>query len=161
MCLQCTRPHTSTFTNAHTLCHTFVLFYVLSFCSHWAHAGKIKHCSTIWVWTEAEMAEERHSEVPAWDEWRLQFRFLSLAFISVIHILKVMWCKTSYLLVFSTLISLLPLMPMFSFPASMMSSHAFSSSCLSLSFSHLSPYWLLYFSLFHPLCLPLPRSFLL
>lgn len=155
-CLHCTRPHTSVLLQMRTLSVTLLCCFMCSAFVHTEHMqARSKHCGMIWVWTEAEMAEERYSEVPVWDGWQLlQFRFLSLAFISVIHILKVMWCK-----VFNTLIFFL-LIPMFSFPASMMSSHAFPSSCLSLSFSHLSPDWLLCFSLFHLLCLPPPSLFL-
>lgn len=57
--LHCTHPHITMLLQI----HTFLLFYVLSCCSHWAQAGKIKLCCTHWVWTEAEMAA-RYSEVP-------------------------------------------------------------------------------------------------
>lgn len=35
-----------------------------SCCSHWAQTGKIKHCCTLWVWTEAAIA---NSEAPVQD----------------------------------------------------------------------------------------------
>lgn len=141
----------------------FVFLYVLSCCSRWAQTGKIKHCCTLWVWTEAAIA---NSELPVRDcDGCSGLWYCSRPLFSVIHILKgniwcQLWSKTSCFYDFHSVHQYFNILYyMLWFPVSMMRSHASSFSFLSFCLSHLSLYWLLYFSLFHPLCLP-PSSFL-
>lgn len=69
-----TSSHLCTFTNAHTLCHAFVLFHVLSFCSHWAHAGKIE---TLWYDLSLDWS---------WDGRRALLRGSCLRWVTVVTV---------------------------------------------------------------------------
>lgn len=125
----------------HTHSHTFLCFLFSA-----VHIeGKITHCCTLWVWAEAELAE-RHSEVPV----------LRWVMVIVVQVSNIVFNYPHFegdltqdcSWVFST-----------SMPHVFISSQHDELTCVLLLLpftflSHLAPYWLLYFSLFQPLCLP-------